>query len=211
MMIYKAYFSAANQRPQGDSQPCDFPVALLRVSKMVYVEASPIHYQEYYFVASSYAGPLTYRNNRVPLGRLISLRKLPPGKTLEFPSATEAKLVEDVSKIFTKYRKDLPKWLFGAAYVRNHLRFGSVAKPMIPGYDIARYLRQIGSQNAVEIRSLRIKIPPSETGHLRRACYDLSLYSKIIRQHIYNVRDIVLGQSTVSYTNLERRNEVLPM
>ncbi|KAL8959121.1 MAG: hypothetical protein Q9193_003958, partial [Seirophora villosa] len=166
------------------------PPAILRVSKTVYAEASPIHYQEYDFVV---AEPFIYRNNPVPLGKLISHRELPPGaEALDFSSATEAKLVEDVSKIFTKHRKDLPKCLFGAAYVRNHLRFRSVADPTIPGYDIARYLRQIGSQNAVEIRSLRIKIPPSEVGHLSQACYELSLYSTIIRQHIYNVRDIVL-------------------
>ncbi|KAI4117856.1 MAG: hypothetical protein LQ345_002005 [Seirophora villosa] len=195
MMIYKAYFSAANQRPQGDLQPCDVPVAILRVSKTVYAEASPIHYQEYYFVAPSSAGPFHYQYHGPPLGQLISHRELPPGsEALDFSSATEAKLVEDVSKIFTKYRKDLPKWLFGAAYVRNPLSFRSVAKPRMPGYDIARYLRQIGSQNAAEIRSLRIKMSAYRTAHSRQRCYELSLYSTIIRQHIYNVRDIVLEE-----------------
>ncbi|KAL9009543.1 MAG: hypothetical protein Q9173_005441 [Seirophora scorigena] len=205
MMIYKAYFSTADHLPQGDSQPCHFPVAILHASKTVYAEASPIHYQEYQFVTSSYAGPSVYRYDNVtgvPLGELTAHWKLTTGSEarLDFPSATEAKLVEDVSKIFTKYRKDLPKWLFGAAYVRNHLNFRSVAMPKIPGYDIARYLRQIGSQNAVEIRSLRINVPAYEKEHVRRACFELPLYSKIIRQHIYNVRDIVLGQSTASYT-----------
>lgn len=202
-MVYKAYFNFVDQLPQPSSQPSHFPVALLQASKTIYAEAGLVYYREYPFATSSYSGRSShgYDDDRVPLGSLTPSWGLQSSSEvqLDFPSGTEAILFRDVSKIFTKYHKDLPKWLFGAPYLRNRLTFRSVKTPLIPGYEIARNLRQIGRQNAVEIRSLRINVPRKEWEHLHRACYELPLYSTIIKQHMYNVREIVLGKSSVPH------------
>ncbi|KAL9021313.1 MAG: hypothetical protein Q9185_001518, partial [Variospora sp. 1 TL-2023] len=166
---------------------------LLQASKTIYAEAGLVYYHEYPFATSSYSGNSSHRydDGRIPLGSLTfgwGLQSNSEGQ-LDFPSGTEKLLSGDVSKIFTKYHKDLPKWLFGAPYLRNRLTFRSVKRPLIPGYEFARNLRQIGRQNALEIRSLRINVP---TNGWEWACYELLLYPKIITQHMCNVRDIVL-------------------
>ncbi|KAL8708692.1 MAG: hypothetical protein Q9225_007563 [Loekoesia sp. 1 TL-2023] len=165
-------------------------VAILRVSKTINAEATPILYSKNCFATSHYDDSITWESKA---HKDSPLNKLPRGKGLKAKPkasaqdiATNAKLDQDVSKIFTKHRSDLPKWLFGAAYLRNPETSRLVKRPKIPGYSFARFLRQIGSRNAKEIKSLQLT--SWARYRTRQACYELPLYSEIIRQHMYNVQ-----------------------
>lgn len=170
-------------------------VAILRVSKTIYAEATPILYSKNCFATSHYDDSITWENrahkgsplNRLPRGK--ELKAKPEASAQDM--ATNAKLAQDVSKIFTKHRGNLPKWLFGAAYLRNPETSRLMKRPKIPGYSFARFLRQVGSRNAKEIRSLQLT-----TLARYKTCqvyYELPLYSEIIRQHMHNVQYLSLG------------------
>ncbi|KAI4136726.1 MAG: hypothetical protein L6R39_007644 [Caloplaca ligustica] len=204
-MIYQAYFINLNRwlysltdgltlRPFRSKS---LHAAILEVSKLVYREAATVYYREVCFATTTdkIEGYFVFHPEKdAPLSPVPDHWLLEPGFEHRANSAdTKARLVEDVSKIFTKSRKDLPKWLFGAAYVRNPFTYRSVMKPKIPGYSFPRFLRQIGSRNAAAIRSLRINTPGGEMYRLRRACWELPLFSTIIKKHMPNVRDIILG------------------
>lgn len=111
----------------------------------------------------------------------------------DFNDGIKEQLDEDVAKIFTRYKKDLPRWLVGGPYLRSARSYWKVRRPLIAGWSFARFLRQIGPVNAGEIESLRIRSPPGEFFHLLRGCWELPFYAAVIRQHLPNIKDIVLG------------------
>lgn len=192
-MVYKEYFaSLTGPRP---SQSKDAHMALLLVSKTVNIEATPAYYRESCFITSSLLWPIFSPSEDFPLPTLPFPFQVQRGSNFQrdFSEATKSELQEDVSKIYTRYLKDLPKWLFGAPYVRNFATHRSVRSTSIPGYSFARFLRQIGSHNASRIKSLSINCRRREFFHLLRACYELPLYATIIRQHLPNVENLVLG------------------
>ncbi|KAL8916474.1 MAG: hypothetical protein Q9208_008506 [Pyrenodesmia sp. 3 TL-2023] len=186
-MVYQEHF--ASLRRTHPSQSNHTRTALLLVSKTIYKEAVP----EYYMVSRfDTSGPVGDSWNWDPDDVEPPLPKLPypyvykvPGARFrrDFNDDIKARLNADVAKIFCKYKKDLPRWLFGAPYLRNARNYWKVRRPLTAGWSFARFLRQIGPVNAGEIGSLRISSTPGEFFHLLRACWELPL---VLRDDIRN-------------------------
>lgn len=183
--------------PSEDGAP---HVAILQVSKLIYAEAALVLYGKNTFSTSnhnSFSSLCTFGGADQPLSPWAPHKHSNPcPHTMCTPSPDmQARLTQDVSKIFTPYRKDLPKWLFGTPYLRNPRTRHEVKSSRNPGYSFAAFLRQIGPHNACGIRSLRISCN-GHKDHMYQIHYEIPLYSAIIRRFLCNVHDLVLGRFT---------------
>ena len=177
-------------------KPIKLNAAILRVSKQVYAEAVPVLYTKNCFTTERYYSFIFFGNDTTTDPAIVKLPhygvlNTSPEPPLRNFLTNRPYLAQDVSKIFTKYRTRLPKWLFGAAYVRNPKTWRLVKRPKVPGYYFIRFLRRIGSRNANQIKSIQICTSSDHT--TRRFRDELALYLEIIRQHLHEVRDLRLS------------------
>lgn len=197
-MVFAEHFNSLRQTHP--SQCHQSRTALLLVSRKMYAEVQPQYNRESWFDTSGREGSSCC--NRNPDDDETPLPQLPypyvfevPGPPFKrvFSEGTRARLDEDVSKIFTRFKKDLPEWLFGGPYLRNTRNYWKVRRPQVAGWSFVRFLRKFGAVNAGEIESLRICSAPGEFFHLLHACWGLPLYASIIKQHLPSIKRIVLG------------------
>ncbi|KAL8906154.1 MAG: hypothetical protein Q9207_002187 [Kuettlingeria erythrocarpa] len=198
-MVFAEHYT--NLRQTHPSQCNQSRTALLLVSRAITAEVQPQYNRESWFDTS---GREDSAVNFDPDRDIVDspLPQLPyphvvkvPGPPFQrvFSEDTRARLEEDVSKIFTRYNRDLPEWLFGGPYLCSARNDWKARRSWVAGWGFARFLRQFGSVNAGEIESLRICSAPGEIFHLRHACWGLPLYASIIRQHLPNIKRIILG------------------
>ncbi|KAI4183431.1 MAG: hypothetical protein LQ346_006339 [Caloplaca aetnensis] len=167
-MVFAEHFNSLRQTHP--SQCHQSRTALLLVSRKMYAEVQPQYNRESWFDTSGREGSSCC--NRNPDDDETPLPQLPypyvfevPGPPFKrvFSEGTRARLDEDVSKIFTRFKKDLPEWLFGGPYLRNTRNYWKVRRPQVAGWSFVRFLRKFGAVNAGEIESLRICSAPGSS------------------------------------------------
>lgn len=203
IMIYELLLTVPDmlpiQRPYNviTTRYRNFRTAILGVSRMIHAEAAPILYGRNTFSTENHSNVTTaYDLEHVnpPLKRWITHHHSSScAHECCTPSPeTQARLIEDVSKVRTRYKKNVPQWLFGKAWLRNSKTCHKVYNSPVPGYSFAWFLRQIGPQNAGTIRSLRIYCRGQWLHHMRQIYHELPLYAAMIKQFLHNVRDVIL-------------------
>ena len=91
--------------------------------------------------------------------------------------SVRARLSTDVAALYGREVNALPQWLLGDAFV------GDAAADEYIGVAFARFLREVGQENAAKVTKLKVKFMG-----LPDACHLMPLFAELLRRHVPGLR-----------------------